>query len=140
MEKTVEKKWDFLGLQCIVTRNDLGGPSHSWSAHRCGYVRVPAGHPFHGKGYDDIDVNVHGGLTFAEVEPCAHEDGTGYWIGFDFAHGGDTKFADENDPRALHNMFPALHHYPDRYSEHYWTLEEVQKETEDLARQVIAAK
>lgn len=30
-----------------------------------GYVAVPKGHPFFGKGYDDVNVSVHGGLTFA---------------------------------------------------------------------------
>lgn len=29
-----------------------------------GYVAVPRGHPFFGKNYDDVPVQVHGGLTF----------------------------------------------------------------------------
>ncbi len=44
----------------------LRGPMGSW----CGYVAVPAGHPWHGKDYQDealADVEVHGGLTFAET-------------------------------------------------------------------------
>lgn len=44
-----------------------------------GYVRVPEDHPWHGLDYDDIDVDVHGGLTYAR-------DG---WIGFDTLHFGD---------------------------------------------------
>ena len=30
-----------------------------------GYVLIPIGHPLHGKNYDDINVNVHGGLIFS---------------------------------------------------------------------------
>ena len=29
-----------------------------------GYVLIPQGHPLHGKHYDEIDVDVHCGLTF----------------------------------------------------------------------------
>lgn len=64
---------------------------HNGSGYRCGYVRVPAGHPWHGKGYDDVDADVHGGLTFAEADkPCdAPGPDSAYWFGFDCAHGGD---------------------------------------------------
>lgn len=44
-----------------------------------GYVQVPQGHPWHGLDYDEIDVEAHGGLTFAR-------DG---WIGFDTLHAWD---------------------------------------------------
>jgi hypothetical protein len=88
MEKAVEEKWYFEGLQCVVTRVDLADRDR-WSKHRCGYVSVPPGHPWHGQDYDDIGARVHGALTFAKIEPCEHEDGTGYWIGFDCAHSGD---------------------------------------------------
>jgi hypothetical protein len=49
------------------------------------------GHPWHGKGYDDINADVHGGLTFAEPDlPCDKgEPDDAYWLGFDCAHGGD---------------------------------------------------
>lgn len=37
--------------------------------HFNGYVALCEGHPDYGKDYDDIDVEVHGGLTFSqEVE------------------------------------------------------------------------
>jgi len=44
-----------------------------------GYAKVPEDHPWFGLDYDDIDVRVHGGLTFA----------SGGWIGFDTLHMGD---------------------------------------------------
>lgn len=129
MERAVEKKWDFKGLQCIVTRADIGDPDR-WSMHRCGYVRIPAGHPWHGRDYNDIPVEVHCGLTFSRIEPCAHEDGIGYWVGFDCHHLGDSGF-----PR--NHEFPAgTSSYLMENDGHYWELDEVQFETESLATQI----
>lgn len=71
------------GFEWIVTNNGIG--------FRCGYVRVPSGHPWHGKDDSQIDAIVHGGLTFSHAD---HECGRGgaedgWWIGFDCAHYGD---------------------------------------------------
>ena len=64
-----------------------------------GYVLVPKGHPFYGVYYDEIDVDVHGGLTFSELVdaeivkrwPGLTDDDIGFWIiGFDTAHARDT--------------------------------------------------
>lgn len=63
-----------------------------------GYVCIPKGHPLHGKDYDDIDVAVHYGLTFAAAakdisnwpeipKGCK----TSWVVGFDTAHLGDNK-------------------------------------------------
>jgi hypothetical protein len=49
------------GLPCLIVRGPVGA--------LCGYVGVTADHPLHGKSYEDVDVEVHGGLTYAE--PCA---------------------------------------------------------------------
>lgn len=40
-------------------------PAGSGAGYANGYVAVPKDHPYFGKDYDDIDVEVHGGLTFA---------------------------------------------------------------------------
>lgn len=77
------------GLPCLMLRHDMTG---NW----CGYAAVPPGHPLHGKPYDDADVDVHGGLTYAGLcrgdicyvpEPGEPDDV--YWFGFDCAHAGD---------------------------------------------------
>jgi|SRR5579884_668190 len=71
-------------FEWVVTHNDLG--------YRCGYVRVPRGHPWHGKDFDQIDADVHGGLTFAEADAeCDKGSDDGWWIGFDCAHAGDAR-------------------------------------------------
>ena len=80
------------GLPCLMVRA---------RSHWCGYAGVPASHPDYGKGYDDVPVDVHGGLTFADkCRPGAEdhsvchvveegEDDNVWWLGFDCAHGGD---------------------------------------------------
>lgn len=61
-----------------------------------GYACIPPGHPLHGKDYNEIDVDIHGGLTFSDSsnecdwpeipEECKKD----HWIvGFDCAHYGD---------------------------------------------------
>lgn len=54
-----KKQWKdpTTGLPCLIVRNPVGA--------LCGYVGVPNGHPAYGKDYDDVEVDVHGGLTFA---------------------------------------------------------------------------
>lgn len=60
-----------------------------------GYVALPKGHPLYGEGYDEIhnicDINVHGGLTYSQME------GDKWVVGFDTCHGGDTL---ENWPKS----------------------------------------
>lgn len=77
------------GLDCLIVRNPVMG-------NLCGYVGVPEGHPEFGKGYDDVPVNVHGGLTYADgcAGPICHEPLPGrpdtvWWLGFDCAHAFD---------------------------------------------------
>lgn len=71
------------GHEWNVTHNDSGS--------RCGYVKVEAGHPWHGKGIGDIDACVHGGISFAAPDKECGKGGadTGWWVGFDAMHGGD---------------------------------------------------
>ena len=79
--------------RCVIERNPVGA--------LCGYVGVAPGHPAYGKPNEvvDVDVRVHGGLTFAdkcigypgvigqEIEFGEPDDV--YWLGFNCAHMGD---------------------------------------------------
>lgn len=76
------------GLDCLIVRNHCGA--------LCGYVGIQEGHPWYGKGYEDVTVEAHGGLTYAEK--CAghicHVPEPGrpdnvWWLGFDCIHAGD---------------------------------------------------
>lgn len=66
-----KKQWQdkATGLPCLIVR----GPSGAL----CGYVGVSRRHPAYGKSYDDVDVRVHGGLTFANT--CAEEPTREKW-------------------------------------------------------------
>lgn len=118
------------GLACIVHRNGLG----SW----CGYVGVPPGHPWHGKGYDNVDAEVHGGLTYAErcQGPICHVPRPGesddvWWLGFDCNHSQDLSMYEiaAGETEAL---------MPD-WSRSYKTVEYVRAKTLALATQAAAA-
>ncbi len=66
-----------------------------------GYVCLPKEHKYHGVHYDEIDVDVHGGLTFSRSAETIKEEvwqetlpkgcETSWIVGFDTAHFGDDK-------------------------------------------------
>lgn len=70
-------------------------PHTSFLSHYCGYVILPKGHKLEGKHYDDINVDVHGGLTFSDETVVFNYTGEKlkeekHWmIGFDCAHSYD---------------------------------------------------
>lgn len=79
------------GLDCLMVRNRLG----AW----CGYVGVTEDHPWFEKDYQNLDVDVHGSLTFADFCQPGKEEARGvchvpfpgrsdriWWLGFDCAH------------------------------------------------------
>lgn len=85
-----EDRVDFLhsGFACLLLRNRMG----AW----CGYVGVGPDHPLHGKDYEKADVEVHGGLTYADAcgGSICHVPKPGmpekvWWFGFDCIHSGD---------------------------------------------------
>jgi hypothetical protein len=89
MTEPDRKEWRRAGFPCLIRR-----VSHSGAL--CGYVAVPPGHPWHGKSYDDIEADVHGGLTYAAAcrgdichVPAPGEPDDVWWLGFDHAHAWD---------------------------------------------------
>ena len=88
---------------CRTVNNRLG---YCDCGYANGYVAIPPGHPMHGKHYDDVDVDVHWGLTFCTDKKCIKdwtdiefinfssfdEIPDDYWVfGFDTMHHGDNK-------------------------------------------------
>jgi hypothetical protein len=147
-----KKQWidEATGLPCLIVR----GPSGAL----CGYVGVPKSHPFYGLDYSAkqhengtcedgedycfhyrINVDVHGGLTFADkcqpgenergichiVEPG--EDDDAWWLGFDCAHSGDLCPA-----HSFRSGFGG-------YGEYYRDLPYVTCEVQSLAKQLAEA-
>lgn len=82
----IEKDFMIDEYRCVIIGMYLG--------HRCGYIGIPKDNKFYGLMYDDVDIDVHGGLTYASSDcnseyPVKTTDT--WWIGFDCAHFGDGK-------------------------------------------------
>jgi hypothetical protein len=136
----VKREWEHAGLQCAVTQAQEAG-------NHCGYVRVPPGHLLHGVGFETSDrvqsLEVHGGVTFSELEPCTeHADGQGWWLGFDCAHAWDTRYDPEADVKTLSPEAASIVEWARDFAflsgRHFWTEAEVEAECESLAEQLAA--
>jgi len=98
---------EITGLDCMINR----GPSGAL----CGYVGVGPDHPAYGKHYDDVPVEVHGGLTYGAAcrgEIC-HVPAEGrehdiWWLGFDCAHYNDLAPAAEASLRDVRLRVPSI--------------------------------
>ena len=79
------EEFEHAGLKCLIQRSDT-------LKVLCGYVGVPQNHPFYGKDFIDeafCELDVHGGITFAEKGDGDTWKRGLWWIGFDCAHEGD---------------------------------------------------
>ena len=75
---------------------NVSGLEHAWGN---GYVVIPKGHLLHGVDYDEIEVDVHYGLTFGryaeeldwdELKDVPQKYKDGWIVGFDTCHYQDT--------------------------------------------------
>jgi hypothetical protein len=137
-------EWEHAGLPCLALRSEMGG---NW----CGYAAVLPGHPLHGTFDDDLDVHVHGGLTYAnrcDGERICHVPKPGepddvWWFGFDCGHAWDIMPAMDARTRAygqrpIHELFPEGP--GELLRTMYRTLDYVQAETNRLAEQLAVWK
>jgi hypothetical protein len=120
---------DATGFDCLIVRANSGA--------LCGYVGVGPGHPLHGSDYCEVDVDVHGGLTYSagcdegrQDRGICHVPAPGrpadvWWLGFDCAHFRDVRPADD----AVLARDGA-----------YRSIEYVRAECRKLARQLAAVK
>jgi len=131
-------EWEHAGLPCLARRIHHG----NW----CGYAAVPPGHPLHGKHYDDVELDAHGGLTYAsrcsgEIchVPKPGEPDDVWWFGFDCAHAGDIMPGMDARWREIHRVLPSAAFEPQHFpGDTYKTLAYVQVETNQLAEQLAA--
>jgi hypothetical protein len=144
-----------LPLEDLATRT-LGTGEHAGFTYqivsngmgfRCGYVRVYPGHPWFGKHYDDIDANVHGGLTFSDAGmKCeTHDEDAEWWVGFDCGHSGDAPDPElivgkgRRSLNPIESFFLSLDCGGTGVGSHVWTQEEVIGECKSLAEQAASA-
>ena len=111
-----EKKWTTAaGYEAEVIAMPMG--------HRCGYVTLPEGHPCADKHYDELRVDVHGGLTYGHDRQ----------FGFDCAHWDDAK-----DPALMSDEYRKIYEKWPRFDGEgtIRTLEFCVAECESLAAQL----
>ena len=129
---------DYRDCQIVVTLTDFG--------HRCGYVRVPDRlfDIFMDKGLCaeealEYAFDVHGGITFSTYVQSADSrfPQFGYWIGFDCAHAEDGKDLDAVAKHFGKERAEEIRKYYTYPNTHTWTTEEVEKECERLADQIL---
>jgi hypothetical protein len=133
----------------LVARRQEAGHVHGFEyeivanriGFRCGYIKVLPGHPWFGKGYNDIDAEVHGGLTYASEGtacPGDHDEKAEWWVGFDCGHGGDAMDPTLMPPgRELDTEW--WNGQSDKYGYTVKTTEYVRTECASLANQAQAA-
>lgn len=71
-----------------------GVTHHGWG---CGYIAVPSSHPWFNKTDTELEITIHGGVTWAASHLPQYQPNGLWYIGFDTMHGGDTK---ENCPKS----------------------------------------
>lgn len=76
-----EERFEYKGYPCVVLFQPAG--------YRCGYVGLPKDNQYYEKDYNDIPVDCHGGLTYADRVLSYQDDKDVWWIGFDCGHACD---------------------------------------------------
>lgn len=83
-------EFEYKGYPCVILRaHPKAQNEKDWLGSLCGYVALPREHPYYGKGYEQIEIDVHGGLTYCNERLGDLDAGNVWWIGFDCAHLGD---------------------------------------------------
>lgn len=78
-----------MNIKTLTIKTDfLPGCEHGWGN---GYIGVPPEHPWFNEHYDNISVNIHGGLTYSEDHPPLYKLDGYWWLGFDCNHSGDNQ-------------------------------------------------
>lgn len=128
LDEPVEIMFLHSGYRCAMLRRDT-----KWIWR--GYVGIGSGHPLFGADYDDVDVSVHGGLTYSDNSlPNAEPDGL-WWFGFDCGHAYDLFPAmQENVKQAMGDRYDDEYDRQEVWRDQHFT----RKETESLAEQLKA--
>lgn len=92
--------------------------------HPTAYVEVPKGHKYYGLQYNDIDIDVHGCLTYSQYHLPRQNNGDTWVIGWDYAHFGDY-MPIPGDVIGIDT--------------HIWTTEEIVRECKSVIEQLVEA-
>jgi len=89
-----KKEMKYKGITYLIKQNPRMG-------FYLAYIKLPTESKLTKKDYDDIDLDVHGGLTFKETftgKETPEDNWWGFtkgtWIGWDYGHAGDFIYGD----------------------------------------------
>lgn len=91
------------------------------------YIEIPTTHKLYSKHYDNIDIDVHGGLTYSKNYLWIDDEKElkdSWFIGWDYAH--------YDDYLGYEEMYPIEMQTEGKK----WTTEEIQKEVMNVCKQL----
>ena len=124
MEYSLNRKIEVLDTGCCF---ELLYYIINLGTHPAAYIRIPKNHKYYKKDYDEIDLYVHGGLTYSDNHLWIGENEKidGWFIGWDYGHYGDYLGYEE--------MFSVKL----RTNGKKWTTEEIFKEIKEACYQIM---
>lgn len=98
--------------------------------HPTAYVEIPKNNKYYFKDYDEIDIDVHGGLTYSKnyLRLGNQKIINGWFIGWDYAHFDDFTGYELNFPIEF------------RMCGKKWTTEEIQADVYSVCQQLKVVK
>ena len=100
---TLEKDWTTAaGLRaiCLIINLDNG------PYHRCGYVGVPLASSYYMQHYYNLDLDVHGGLTYSGRKLLTDNNDL-WWLGFDCTHAEGGEITQDYSVSYIRINYPA---------------------------------
>lgn len=85
-EEMIYKQRGDIKIICYGKVNNIDFKIKSLGSYPTAYIKVPKDSIFYNICYDEIPIDIHGGLTYGEIEENE------FWIGWDYAHYGDYTF------------------------------------------------
>lgn len=90
MEKMIYKNYRTIELLFNGKYRGYNFYIFSLGTHPTAYIEIPKNHCFYGKSWDEIDIYVHGGVTYAEDYLLNIKNS--WFIGWDYAHWDDYNY------------------------------------------------
>lgn len=99
----------------------------SYGSHPCAYVEIPKTHHFYHCDYSDINVRVHGDLTYDGELDFVEPHSSNFYFGWDYAHCCDYC-------ANLKKFYPNPEEYENTHK--HWTTKEILVDVKDVIRQI----
>lgn len=113
IDKQIVKQEVYLGYQYYIV---------SYGSHPCCYIKLTKKDKLYKVDYSNINLLVHGGMTYSRSELwCDNDDA--WYIGWDYAHYGDYMLCKYNNELIMEG--------------HKWTLNELQEDVKKTIEELF---